>query len=255
MAKTLCAACGKEIGLIQQTQLADRSYICRDCAKKTIPFFRPLETTYSQYEAHQKQLEDGAKLYDAYFNKNKNVKTAVSKHVCYDPETALLCLTGMRGEFIVFGGTRYSNVFRIADLDVYDTITETVKGSDGKNVEKHYLHLTFRNVYGIYEFKIPAEMSSIKLATKIFNEALGGKGIVNSVKTSIQKTKDQINAAKNILGNVKEAMGNIQNGEVVDQAAVEGNAAQVAEEMNNMFYAGREALIEKVDAAIKKVLG
>ena len=51
MAKKNCSICGAEIGLMKQVQLADREFICRDCVKKTSPFFVPLERTTCGNEA------------------------------------------------------------------------------------------------------------------------------------------------------------------------------------------------------------
>ena len=53
MAKKNCCICGAEIGLMKQVQLADRELICRDCVKKTSPFFVPLERTTYDYKEHK----------------------------------------------------------------------------------------------------------------------------------------------------------------------------------------------------------
>ncbi len=45
MAKNNRSVCGAEIGIVNQVQLADREIICRTCAKKTSPYFIPLERT------------------------------------------------------------------------------------------------------------------------------------------------------------------------------------------------------------------
>ena len=118
MAKKNCSICGAEIGLMKQVQLADREFICRDCVKKTSPFFVPLERTTYDYKEHMKQLENGKKLYDAYFAGNKAAEKFLSKRVLVDKNTGLMCITEKRGRIVIWGGTPFYTVFRIDELDI-----------------------------------------------------------------------------------------------------------------------------------------
>lgn len=257
MAKVNCEDCGKEIGLVQQVQLSDRRYICRACRKKTIPYFEHLEMSYAEYQAHLKQNEDGQKLYEAYFKKNKSkkFKRMCGDHVMYDPETALVCINAKRGGFLFFGGTMFYNVFRVADLDIYESSSKFVKGQDGKNVEKTSLHLTFRNVAGMYDYKIETTPSAIKGASKVFDEVFGGKGFIGGLKQSFKKNQAQAMAVAGIANGLKAAVSGMKDGNGEANEDVVAGATQVAANMENMFYAGREDLIAKADAAIKNVLG
>lgn len=255
MAKVNCEDCGKEIGIVQQVQLADKRYICRACQKKTIPYFQHLEMSYAEYKDHLKQIEDGKKLFDAYFfkNKGKKFKKMCAGHVMYDPDTALVCITAKRGGIMFFGGTKIYNVLRVADLDIYESESTFTKGSDGKNVEKTNLRLTFRNVTGMHEYRIDAAPSSIKEVSKVFDEVFGGKGLIGGIKQGIKKNQAQVKAAAGIASGLKTAIQGVKNGEATPEA-MEG-ASQIAQNMENVFYAGREDLIAKADAAIKNVLG
>lgn len=256
MAKQNCAACGKEIGLIQQVQLSDMNYICRNCAKKTIPYFQHLNTSWQEYQDHQQQLADGEKLYNAYFKKNKKMKKYCGGRVLYDPATALVCINGNRGKILFFGGKNFYTVMRVADLDVYEKLSKFQKGSDGKNVEKVSMHMTFRNVQGIHDYALESTVGSIKAACKGFDEVFGGKGLIGGIKNSFKKNQAQAMAIAGMASGLKDAIGGMKGGaENADMASVETGAAQVAANMEAMFYAGREELMEKADAAIKAVLG
>lgn len=249
MAKTNCRVCNAEIGLIKQVQLADREFICRDCANKTSPYFVPLERTLTDYEAHQIQLEKGNKLYDAYFYKNKDVESFASKRVLVDRETGLMCITGKRGGFIIWGGTPYNMVFRIADLDICDFETRFEKDSEGKNVEKCETHFIFRNVTGLYDFKIPSSKSTHKEISDCLGKILGTKGF-GAIKAGFNKSKADVASAMAITKNIKNIMA-----DGIDSDATRDNAQQIANELDNAFYNGREDLIRRADAAIKNVVG
>ena len=78
----------------------------------------PLERTLTDYEAHQKQLENGKKLYEAYFANNKKAEKLAGNRVLADKETGLMCVSGKRGGFIIWGGTWYRMVFRLSLIHI-----------------------------------------------------------------------------------------------------------------------------------------
>lgn len=250
MAKKNCCICGAEMGLMNQVQLADKEFICRDCVKKTSPFFVPLERTTYDYKEHMKQLEDGKKLYDAYFAGNKAVEKFLSGKVLVDKNTGLMCVTEKRGRIILWGGTPFYTVYRIADLDICDGETRFEKGSDGKNVEKFEVHFTFRNVKGLYDIKTSASKSSYDTMMKCLDKIFGKTGF-GSIKAGFKKNQADVMTATSIAGNLKNIMANKDAG----VEAMRQDAEEIASAIEQSFYNGREELVEKADAAIKSVLG
>ncbi|MGN0177883.1 MAG: DUF4428 domain-containing protein [Monoglobaceae bacterium] len=250
MAKKNCCICGAEIGLMSQVQLADRELMCRDCVKKTSPFFVPLERTTYDYKEHMKQLENGKKLYDAYFASNKTVEKFLSKRVLVDKNTGLMCITERRGKIVIWGGTPFYTVFRIADLDICEGETRFEKGSDGKNVEKFDVHFTFRNVLGLYDIRMQSSKAAYDSMMKYLDKILGRAGI-GSIKAGFKKSQADAQTAAAIAGSLKNMMENKDGG----ADAMHADAAEIAGAMENSFYNGREELVAKADAAIKNVLG
>ena len=250
MAKKNCCICGAEIGLMKQVQLADRELICRDCVKKTSPFFVPLERTTYDYKEHMKQLENGKKLYDAYFVGNKTVEKFLSKRVLVDKNTGLICITERRGKIVIWGGTPFYTVFRIADLDICEGETRFEKGTDGKNVEKFDVHFTFRNVLGLYDIRIPSSKAAYDSMMKCLDKILGRTGI-GSIKAGFKKNQADVQTAAVIADSLKNMMANKEGG----AEAMRADAAEIADAMENSFYNGREELVALADAAIKNVLG
>ncbi len=249
MAKKNCSVCGAEIGIVNQVQLADRELICRTCAKKTSPYFIPLERTSYDYKEHMVQLENGKKLYDAYFDKNKAVEKFISGHILVDKHTGLMCITDKRGSFIIWGGTPFYTVFRIADLDICELDTSFEKGSDGKNIEKCKSHFIFRNVSGLYDIKVPSSKASHDKMMDCIDKILGRKGI-GSIKAGFKKNQADVMMAASIAGNLKNIIANKDGG----AEAMRNDAQQISNAIESGFYNGREELVEKANAAIKNVL-
>ncbi len=250
MAKKNCEICNAEIGLIKQIKLADGNFICRDCLKKAISYFNHMEKTLYDYKDHMKQLDDGKKLYEAYFAKNKKVEKTGNGHILIDPQTALICFTEMKGQILFWGGTRYSMVFRLADIDRYEDEVIYEKGSDGKNVEKHAVHFFFRNTPGLYDFKMKTDGGWARVIENEINKALGLKGL-KGIKTGWKKGMEDIKTATAVAGNIKNIIANKDGGE----EAIAEDAKQAIDSINDSFYNGRQELCEKADAAIKNVLG
>lgn len=255
--KMNCGVCGKEIGILGQIKLADGNVICRDCEKQVSPFFVPLECSLQTYHGNIRQNEDGLKLYEAYFNKNKKAVKLCDNHVIYDPGTALVCIFGDRGG--IFNRKKFYNVFRLADLEKYEQTSRFQRTADGSNNQVHCIYLSFKGEReGLSNFMIETENSKAKQLIKEFDLALGGNtkgafGFANAMKTSFKKSQDQAMAAVGMLNGLKSAVSAMQNGEKDSDTIMEAGA-QVIANADAMFYAGREELISKADAALKEVL-
>ena len=251
MPKYTCKCCGKEIGLLGSVQLADREYLCKDCTKHSSPYFIPLDCTYEEYADHQKQIEDGQKLYEAYFNKNRKVKQLAGGDIKYDPDTELLCVYGERGGLL--DRKKYYCVMRAADLDYYDEdngLSHAAKPGDGKV----NFRLTFRATRGLGNFIIPMDKSKLNATIKGLDEIFNGKGLMGSFKKKAEKQKAQAMAIAGMMNGLKGAIESTASGSP-DSAKLSDAANDMANGMDDLFYAGREDLIAKADAAIKQVLG
>lgn len=256
--KMNCSVCGKEIGILGQIKLSDGNVICRDCEKQVSPFFEPLECSIQTYHGNVKQNEDGLKLYEAYFDKNKKAIKLCDNHVIYDPGTALVCIFGDRGG--IFNRKKFYNVFRLADIEKYEQISRFHRSADGSNNQEICIFLSFKGERdGLSSFTIATDSSKAKQLVKEFDLALGGNtkgafGLGNAMKTSIKKSQDQAVAAAGMINSFMSAMSAMKNGETDSAAIMEAGSEMVAN-ADAMFYAGREELISKADAAIKEVLG
>lgn len=253
--KQNCIGCGKELGVMKQHQLADMTALCGDCLKKASPYMDAKLIVADEYKAHLKQLQDGQKLYDAYFNKNRKVKKVIKDKVHYDPVTALVCIIGKRGGFGPFGGEKFYCVMRVADLDQYEKATKFTKGLENRNIANDRLFMTFRRTSGLSCFMIPAAAGEIHAVEKQFNEVFNGKGFFSRAKADFKKGQAEAMAGAGIGLGLKAVLGSdgFKNGKP-DEAMMEG-AAQIEANMEAVFYAGREELMKKADDAIKAVLG
>lgn len=255
--KMNCSVCGKEIGFLGQIKLSDGNVICKDCEKQVSPFFVPLECSLQTYHGNLKQNEEGLKLYEAYFNKNKKTVKLCDNHVIYDPGTALVCIFGDRGG--IFNRKKFYNVFRLADLEKYEQTSKFYRTADGSNNQTPCIYLSFRGECdGLSSFMIATENSKAKQLIKEFDLALGGNtkgvfGFANAMKTSFKKTQDQAMATAGMLNGIKSAVSAMKNGETNSDNIMEAGAELVAN-ADVMFYAGREELISKADAAINEVI-
>lgn len=245
--KINCCICGKEVGMMGRVQLSDMEEICRACAKLAGPFFIPLEATKDMYTEHIKNMEVYNKLYDAYFKKNKVAKKfgMGDGKIYVNEEAALICFTKKRGGFLMFGGTVYPMVYRLADVEAYDTIHKTIKDSEGKEVDAKYISFTFHNVTGVYAISMKSGGGSDNKLIKYLEKSMGLTGL-KGMKNKFTAMKENAKAVSNIIGNVKDAMENPDN--------YNANAAAASAEADKMFYNGREALVEKADNAIASVL-
>ena len=173
-----CIICGREVGIPGQLSLKDGHFICRECEKKVSPYFITSECTTEQYYGNIKQSEDGLKLYEAYFNKNRKAVRLCDNQVVYDSGTGLICICGERGG--IFGKTRFYNVFKMSDLESYEQTSRFFRDENGSNSRKTCVSLSFGGIReGLSDFTITTDKKAAQKLISEFNQALGkrAKGI------------------------------------------------------------------------------
>ena len=253
MAKKNCEICGAEIGLLKQVQLADRTYICRDCLKKTSPYFDNMRCTLTDYKDHMVQLERSKKLDDAYFIKNKDASSFCAGKVRINEKAGLITFHGSKGGFMMFGNTELPIVYRIADIKNYELISERSRGTDGKEIENTYLHMFFVGTSGVREIKMQMSRGDYNNIDRKLSQCFGGHGLVGGIISDVNKTKSQINFAKNLASTLKDA--NVKDA-LTGKGELDVEAAQgIVSAVDDAFYVDRRQLVERADAAIQAVLG
>lgn len=253
MAKKNCEICGAEIGLLKQVQLAGGSYICKECLKKTNPLFDNRLNTLNDYKEHLIQLERSKKLDDAYFQKNKDSVSYCSGKVRINENAGLITFHGSRGGFMMFGNTELPVVFRIADIKDYELLTEQSRGSDGKPVETYFLHMFFVGTPGLHEIKMQMSQSDYNKIARKLSECFGGHGLIGGIVSDVNKTKNRVAFAKDLMSTLKEA--NVKDA-LTGKGELNTEAAQgIVNAVDDAFYVERRELVERADAAIKAVLG
>lgn len=252
MAKNNCAICGAEVSLISGQKLADGNYICRKvCSKKCFKIFDKVSATLDSVNSHIAQVEFGTKAWNQIFeplkktkNKDEKLKSfGVGGTVIYvSPSTGLIALTENRYKIFIFGKTTLACVYRLADLYGYEYETETVKNSEGKDETKHYCHMFFRNVSGMYDFRVNVSNSkSYESMEKYFNNIFG---IQKTLRNSINNAKKQIDAIKAVAGAVKA---------VKDGTNIEEKGSEAFNAMDVATYGDRTEWIKKADTALASV--
>ncbi len=254
MAKHNCAICGVEVGLMSEQKLADGNYICRKvCSKKTFKVFDKVAATLPDVNAHIQQIEFGTKVWDQIFvplksTKNKEEKLdeirGIKGNLMYfSPSTGLLALVENRYKFFIFGKTTLACVYRVADLYDYEYESEVSKDAEGKEITKHFVNMTFRNVAGLYNARLELDSKSDFFSMEKYFDKLFG--IQDTIRNSINNAKRQVNAFKAVAGAVKAAAN-----EDADIAAKTENAFDAMEASR---YGDRTEWIKKADAALASV--
>ena len=253
MAKHNCAICGAEVGLMSAQKLADGNYICRkNCRSRLFPCFDTMHATLDEVKAHMAQIEFGTKVWNQIFVPLKKTKVkaeklrqvhGVSQLLVYvSPSTGLIAFNHNKYKFMFFGKTEYACVYRLADLVSYEYESESVKGSDGKDVTKHYVWLGFRNTEGMANFRLALSgKNDFDSMEKYFNELFG---IEKTVRNSFKNAKRQLDAIKAAAGAVKGA---------VQGTLDEEQAAATVEAVEAYALGDRTEWIAKADAALAAV--
>lgn len=252
MAKHNCAICGAEVGLLAQQKLADGNFICRKvCAKKCLKLFDFIPATLGEVQSHIAQVEFGTKVWNQIFVPLKNTKNKDEKlkglcqydNMVVSPSTGLVAVTQDDYKFFIFGKTTRAVVFRLADLYRYDYETEVSKDSEGKEVTKHFAHLTFNNTAGLFDFRMPcSDKLDFDNMEKYFDNCFG---IQKTLKNSINNAKRQAAAIGAVVGVVKEAVTGGDNLEEKGSAAIDA--------VNANIYGDRTEWIKKADVALASV--
>lgn len=252
MAKHNCAICGAEVGLMSGQKLADGNYICRKgCGKKCLKLFDFIPATLDQVQAHIVQVEQGTKIWEQIFvplQKTKNKEEKLRGLGQFDalkvsPSTGLVALTQNDYKFFIFGKTTKACVYRLADLYYYEYESEVTKDSEGKDVTKHFAHLTFNNTTGLYDFRLPVSSKmDFEVMEKYFDKLFG---IEKTLRNSFANAKRQLNAIKAVAGAVKEAATGGDNLEEKGSDAIDAVRADI--------YGDRTEWIKKADKALASV--
>ena len=158
-----------------------------------------------------------------------------------------MAVVSKRGGFMMFGGTQYYLVYRIADIESLVDEKVVKKNSNGAPATFHYASFGMHNVAGIGNFRIysKGKFNKIKKAVDKAMGLTGLKGIKNAFSTGVAKASavaDMVNEAKDALKNKD------------DEYAVQDAAENISNQAEDLFYVGREALVEKADKAIKAVI-
>ena len=255
MAKQVCNNCGAEVGFIQQVKMTDGNYICRKCANITHPHFAPLnERTLTAFNEHLKQLEEGKILYEKLFiprqkPANKAMKLyKVSSGIEVAEDIGLIAFSKKRGGFLMWGGTMYYMVFRLADLFRYDYSSERTTGSDGKVKITHFLNLAFWDTPGCNVFRLDTTSeSSYRSTAKYFDRCFGLQRDLKNIGTN---WKNQMADIKTAAKGIKTMLSGNANDDAKEEAA-----EQLSEATKRQLYGDRTEWIAKADAALKGTLG
>ena len=256
MAKQVCESCKATVGLFQQIKMKDGNYICRKCMDKTHPYFAPAEErTFSMYQEHLKQLENGKLLYEKLFiprkkpaDKSMKLKKFGGGCIEVANDIGLIALVAKRGGFLFWGGENYYMVFRMGDLYKYDYSCTLTGGTDrqGKSNKRHFINLAFWDTDGCDECKV--EMlhdSSVVEAVKYFDDCFGLK----------RDYKAMVSVWKNQIGDLKKAFQRVKTSFSGKVDEVEDSARQLTQAERFQLYGDRTQWIAMADAAIKSVLG
>ena len=251
MAKHNCAICGAEVSLLTEQKLADGNYICRKtCAKKCFKALDLVSADLDTVKSHHAQIDFGTKVWNQIFvplqkTKNKEEKLKSFGHgtwIVVSHSTGLIALPENRYKFMIFGKTTYACVYRIADLYGYEYEEEKTKNSEGKEVTEEYCRLLFHNTAGLYSFRIGIT------GKKSYDEICQYFDTMFSIQKTLgnmaNNFKNQLNAAKSIIGTVKAA---------ADGTLDETQAQGTFDALDTAAYGDRSELIAKADAALAQV--
>lgn len=249
MAKHNCAICGVDVNIMQQQKLADGNYICRKtCRAKGFKEFDFVNATLYDVKAHLDQVDLGTKLWEHYFIPRKKPTDKSQKlhrmgsNVYVAEDIGLIAVVKTKYKIFIFGKTETTCVYRIADLYEYDYETEEKVDSNGKKETLHYLHLYFRNVEGLYDFRVKMGNSKAsENAGKYFDKLFGIQRTLGNIKNT---WANQMNAIKDVASGIKAV--------VTDTDNAEEKAADAVDSLNVMTYGDRTEWIAKADAALKE---
>lgn len=229
-----CANCGCE-NVSACVTLMDKNVLCKNCLKKTAQLYNPEFGTLDDYQCSLKQIDDGEKLYKRFFADKKNTRLVLnaglfSAKIETNTSAGLFMVTSKTGSNVFWGGKKVHLVYRIADIFSIDRLKDEILTSKG-SYEKDYADINLYKVRGIGRFKIYCDPLKIAKFKRDMNRVMG--------LTGLKGMKNAFNASR-------------------AKAAVEGKEQLISnvspEDVEEIFYADRKALLERADAAIKEVL-
>ncbi len=173
MVRKHCAVCGGKIGFYGEKFLSGKISICKNCAKRTMPFFDYDEKTIDDFKANLKLCENGAILFDALFRKNSKVISLCDGKILYNPDSFLFCVCGSRGT--LFNRKHLYNVYKLSNVDFYEPVSKLKLRSDGSNDFTDCLLLTFRKESGLPAIMIPSRPEKTQQLISLFDEVFKTK--------------------------------------------------------------------------------
>jgi hypothetical protein len=239
-----CAICGAEINVFQSQKLTDGNFICRKkCKKLGMKIFDYVHADLPEVLAHNKQVEEGTKIFNDLFIPRMKAKDKTKKlkkfnsHLFVAPDLGLMAIGEPKYKFWIFG--KYwpkACVFRTGDLYDYSEVKAT-RTVDGKPETDTYMHFAFINTPGMSDFldKCDSDKEVVKYFNSVFKIEKSLKNIGNTWKNQINAVKTSVAAAKSIIKGEEDA---------------EAKAVAAMTSLDVMQYGDRTELNAKADAAL-----
>lgn len=239
-----CAICGAEINVFQSQKLADGNFICRkNCRKIGMKVFDYVHADLPTVLAHNKQVEEGTRIFNELFLPRKKAKDKTKKLKSFSsglfvaPDIGLMALAEFKYKFFIFG--KYCSkacVFRTGDLYDYSEAKAT-RLVDGKPETDTFMHFAFINTPGLSDFfeKCDSDKEVVKYFNSVFGIEKSLKNIGNTWKNQINAVKTSVAAAKSIIKGEED---------------MEAKAVAAMTSLDVMQYGDRTELNAKADAAL-----
>ena len=239
-----CAICGAEINVFQTQQLVDGACICRkNCRAKGFKDFDFVHGSLPQVQAHLAQIERGTVLWNHFFVPRRNMLDRFAG-VYVAPDLGLMAYVETRFNSMIFCQSEIACVYRIADLYDYNREDVETNASDGGKEIQSYVHLSFRNVEGLLDFKVnPGDGLSADKMIEYFDNLFG---IQKTIENSANDKKNEMEAVMAFVSALKIAC---EGGDAREQAAI------AAEAFEKMQYGDRTELISRANATLESFQG
>lgn len=171
--RKLCAVCGDKISFYGEVKLSSKISVCRNCARRTMPFFDYDEKTIEDFKANLKLCENGAILFNAIFRQNNKIVSLCDGKILFDPEHYLICVCGKRGN--IFNRKNLYNIYKLADVDCYEPVSKLKQRLDGSSDFTDCLLISFREESGLPPIMFPSDIADTRELIALFDEAFKTK--------------------------------------------------------------------------------
>lgn len=210
MAKELCKHCGKEVGFVSQVKLIDGTYICKDCYKQAGGVFHNMVHGYAAFDKLLREQERNEKIYEKILKDQKRSELfgATSAWYLYcHADCGLMYFKKELGGFVGLGAEKIYNIYRYADLGIYETVEGNPSIDHRMKEPGEYIHLVFNGDYAVRDVYMPSKDGMYKKLSNYFDECfgLGGKGL-GGFKKAMQKNKQDIMAIGALTQGIKSAL-------------------------------------------------